>query len=252
MDIPDGQTIPSAATHVPNADTPNLVPIPVTTQPIPTIPVLSINELRNVIPVGSYSIPPQNLILGRIAAGHLLQVRSIPERNPAYAEDLLVNQAPTASAVVRVQPVDTQKPVLTQVPVTPTVTIPALSINEPQNVIPVVKRARQRNHIPGHTAAGPALPVHSTAERNPVLAEDPPLRPVPTVSAEIAVLPVDIQKQRLQPKYHSQHPGPAVPSVQPVVKLLRRNIRQATQYRLLPADAQSQRSYTLLTGVPIQ
>ena len=29
MDIPDGQTIPSAATHVPNADTPNLVPTPV-------------------------------------------------------------------------------------------------------------------------------------------------------------------------------------------------------------------------------
>ena len=166
---------------------------------------------------------------GHIPPGLLHRIHSIPERNPAYAEDLPVNQAPTASAVVRVQLVDTQKPVLTQVPVTPTVTIPALSINEPQNVIPVVKRARQRNHIPGHTAAGPALPVHSTAERNPVLAEDPPLRPVPTVSAEIAVLPVDIQKQRLQPKYHSQHPGPAVPSVQPVVKFPQRNTRQVTR-----------------------
>lgn len=187
-----------------------------------------------------------------MAAGHPPPVHSIPEPNPAYAEDLPVNQAPTVSAVVRVQPVDTPKPVLTQAPVIPTVTIPALSINEPQNVIPAVRQVLRQNHIPGHTAAGPVLQVPSTAERNPVLAEDPPLRPVPTASAEIAVLPVDIQKQRLQPKYHSQHPVPAVPSVQPVVKLLRRNIRQATQYRLLPAGAQSQKLYTLLTGVPIQ
>lgn len=231
---------------------PKLVLIPVNTQHIVTIPARSTNELRNVIPVESYSIPQQNLTPGRMAAGHPPPVHSIPEPSPAYAEDLPVNPVPTVSAAVRVQLVDMPKPVPIQTAVRHMLTIPPHSTNEPQNVIPVVKRARQRNHIPGHTAAGPALPVHSTAERNPVLAEDPLLRPVPTASAEIAVLPVDIQRRLQQPKYHSQHPGQAVPSVQPVVKLRRRNIRQATQYRLPPAGVQSQRSYTLLTGVPIQ
>ena len=54
MDIPVGQTMFSPETPALSADIPNPVRIPVTTQPIPTIPVLSTNELRNVIPVESY------------------------------------------------------------------------------------------------------------------------------------------------------------------------------------------------------
>lgn len=112
-----------------------------------------------------------------------------------YAEDLLRKPLPTASAEAAVPPVDIQKPVLTPAPVPPIVTIPVHSINAHQNAIPAANPVLPQNRIPGLTAAGAELPVQSIPGRNPVPAEDPLLRPVPTASAEIAVLPVDIQKQ---------------------------------------------------------
>lgn len=229
MGIPDGLTIPSAATPVQNAAIQNLVLIPATIQHIPIIPVLSINELRNVIPVGSYSIPPQNLIPGRIAAGHLLQVRSIPEPNPAYAEDLLQRAVLTVSAEATAPLADTQNPVRIPAPVTPIVITPALSTNVPQNVIPAVKPVPQRNLIPGHTAVGAVLQVQSIPVQNPVLAEDPLQRPAPTVSAEIVVLPADIPKQQLQLRFHFPLQVPVVHSDRPAVKFPQRNTRQVTR-----------------------
>lgn len=229
MGIPDGLTIPSAATPVQNAATQNLVLIPATIQHIPIIPVLSINELRNVIPVGLYSIPPQNLIPGRIAAGHLLQVRSIPEPNPAYAEDLLQRAVLTVSAEATAPLADTQNPVRIPAPVTPIVITPTLSTNVPQNVIPAVKPVPQRNLIPGHTAVGAVLQVQSIPVQNPVLAEDPLQRPAPTVSAEIVVLPADIPKQQLQLRFHFPLQVPVVHSDRPAVKFPQRNTRQVTR-----------------------
>ena len=227
MDTPAGQITASAAIPVRSAGIPDLALIQITPQHTVIIPPLSINRHPNAIPAVSCSTPHCSHIPGYTEAGHLHRVHSIPERNPVPVEDHPVNPAPIASVGILVQPVDIPNLVLIRAVAQHIVIIPARSISEPQNVIPAVNQVPQQNRIPGRTAAGLLHQVRSTPERNPVPADDLPVNQDHTVSVETLVQLAATQQCRHP--YHSPHPVPAVHSVQPVVKLLRRNIRQVTR-----------------------